>query len=771
MLTPLSVPLTLNGRFLGTINIEVNLAGQGQIDTIRLRELLEARVAPSVLQAIDTAAQGRRRAPFDELGVAGFALAFDSASLEMRATVGGAGLNATSLALSGEQVAPDPTAYIQPARFSAGLGVNLLASYDHDEDQASPPWAAFDGIVNFGGFRGVTAVGGWDFDGGQDDGRWRRREFRLIKDFYDSAVRATAGEFTPGASSFQGSGRMLGIGVERAYATVRPFQNVRPAGREEFTLDREATVDVIVNGIRVDTLQLEAGRYSLSDFPFTTGSNEVRLVLDDIAGRREVAVFDAFSGGDLLGRDITEFGFGAGRREGEDNLKFDGDWTLTGYYRRGLTDALTVGGDMQSSASRLMGGANSTWGSPYGLLLVEAAASRDDGGRFGSAFSANHRQTFSVRQRDDVRITSALQYLSTWFNDVFSPAQKNPQAWRASVLGQWTLPREIGAGLGLAFIKGRDAPDEHSIDLGLSRAFGRVSVVANLAWTKVEGFRDEARFLIGLRMPLGERWSGAVRYDSEDRRSEAVIERYSRGTLGDISGEVRLLNDRRDRNVSGRALYINNRFEAQANHNQRFDALDGRRSLARSDVRIGSFLGYADGAFALGRPTNDAFIISPVHSSLRQSRVDIVSGDNVVARAGALGPALVPLQRAYGVNRFGIVVNPLPRGYDLGSGVLETFPGFGSGYRMMIGSDASRIALGVLMGPSGPLVLGAGRIRPTGAGASAERPFFTNRGGRFVADGLAPDRYEILIGDEVAAEFVIPRESQGVVNVGTIQLR
>jgi hypothetical protein len=47
------------------------------------------------------------------------------------------------------------------------------------------------------------------------------------------------------------------------------------------------------------------------------------------------------------------------------------------------------------------------------------------------------------------------------------------------------------------------------------------------------------------------------------------------------------------------------------------------------------------------------------------------------------------------------------------------------------------------------------------------RPVFTNRTGRFVADGLAPGRYRLTV-EGLTFEFVVSQQTQGVVDVGTL---
>lgn len=772
--TAIDLPLSLNGRFLGMISADVDVSGAGLVDSQRFLSLITPAVAPATLVAIRQAVAGRERTPFADLDIPGFRLEFSTSSLELKAIAGGDSLAATRMALSGNIVPPDPADFPQPARFSAGANIAIAERYIHGGDGGTTPLrGVIDGLVHWGGFDGVTLVTGADYDGSREGEEWRRRETRLVKDDFNRAIRTTLGEFTPLAAGFQGSGRIVGVGVERAYSTVRPFQNVRPTGRQEFTLDREANVDVIINGLTTQTLRLAPGRYSVSDFPFATGANQVQLVVDDVSGRNEIAVFDVFSGSDLLGAGVIDFGLGVGRYEGSGAFEYDGPVLATGYVRKGLNDSLTLGLNGQASQDSQQVGVEGVWGSRFGLLLLELAASRDallD--RTGAAASVSYRHTFSLRERDDLRITATAETTSEFFQDPFQPGRPNLEIWRASALVQWNAPWELGLSLGVGVSEGRlEGTNRRQLDLGVSRSFGRASLVSSVSFTDgPDDNEDDVRFSIGLTVPLGGRWTSQARYDSGENRAEAIISRYSTGGLGDISGEARLTNDDRNRLVSGQVDYINNRFEAQLSHNRRYDQIEEGRSDIETNLAVSTFIGYAGGSFGIGRPTDDAFIIAPVHRSLAGSDVTIMSGSQKVARSGLFGPPVVPIRRAYGVNNYDVVIEPLPPGYDIGSGTLNVFPSFGSGYRMQIGSDASRIAVGSLVGPDGPLQLATGLIAGPGDSGAEPRPFFTNRAGRFVADRLAPGDYRVLMDDVEVARFTIPESSEGVVNVGVLQI-
>jgi len=86
--TSIDVPLTLNGRFLGMISADVDIAGAGLVDGQRFMALIEPVVTPQTLVALRQAAAGRERIPFADLNIPGFQLEFLSTSLELSARAG-----------------------------------------------------------------------------------------------------------------------------------------------------------------------------------------------------------------------------------------------------------------------------------------------------------------------------------------------------------------------------------------------------------------------------------------------------------------------------------------------------------------------------------------------------------------------------------------------------------------------------------------------------------------------------------------------------------
>lgn len=770
VLTPIQGPLLLEDRRLGDISGEVAADGSGVIDAARLIDLLDGVVAPDLLEVVRARTAGRDRIGLADLAPDGLTVRFDTFALafvlELSPT-----LRARRQVSFGSREIIDPASFRAPSTLSAAANIAFGQTYDHRQDEFRGLRAASDILINVGGFEGVTLTGGFDYDEDADE-KFRRDEIRLTKDDFDAAVRYSLGEFSPPIQGFQGSNRILGVSAARAYSVIRPFQNVRPSGRREFILDRASFVEVEVNGVVVERLRLEAGPYSLSDFPFGQGANTVRFLIEDGVGRREIAVFDLYGGAALLDPGITDFGVAAGVTEGGGEYEYDGDLALSGFVRRGLTDALTLGGGGQWVGERVMLEASTTWGSRIGLLDLGIAGSHNaDTGDSGWAVSVDYLHQVSAFERDDTRLVATFEAYSEDFQSAFDQFASNPIAWRAAaqVSSRW---RAYTMNAGVARVRGRLGPDETSYDLTVGRSFGSVGISLSLGRRELEGRKADNRIGLALSVTLGGRWSGQARYDSDQDFRELALRRSSSGGLDDLSGGLRLSRDSGREAIGGDLRYVNNRFDAEVISNRLASREPGGPTSSESQWRVSTLLAYADGMVGLGRPAREGFIMARRHESLRGARLALTDfSGREIAREGWFGPALVPIDRAYSVQRLELSVEPLPPGYNLGDGVITAFPGFGSGYGFTVGSDASRTALGVILGADGqPLALISGELRRTGDPEGAEpKQFFTNRAGRFVGDGLSPGDYVMIVGGREVGRFTIAEDSEGVVDVGVIR--
>ena len=107
-----------------------------------------------------------------------------------------------------------------------------------------------------------------------------------------------------------------------------------------------------------------------------------------------------------------------------------------------------------------------------------------------------------------------------------------------------------------------------------------------------------------------------------------------------------------------------------------------------------------------------------------------------------------------------------PTGYDLGSAVFDMKPAYKSGYRLQAGSAYTVTAMGTLLDADGePLPLLGGEAREANKPDGRKVELFTNRKGRFGAQGLAPGKWIIEMPTEPQPTQYVLEVPEGVIGL------
>ncbi len=170
---------------------------------------------------------------------------------------------------------------------------------------------------------------------------------------------------------------------------------------------------------------------------------------------------------------------------------------------------------------------------------------------------------------------------------------------------------------------------------------------------------------------------------------------------------------------------------------------------------------------------NGGFALVTPHKSLEGSPVVVGNQDSVVAESGMFGPAVVPTMTAYRSARLTYDAPGAPTGYDLGSAAYDLKAPYKAGYNLQAGSAYTVTAMGTLLDAEGePLPLLAGEAREAGKENGRKVELFTNRDGRFGAQGLAPGKWIIEMpteGEPTRYAFDVPEGVVGLHNAGTLK--
>jgi outer membrane usher protein len=764
----LAVTARLDNAALGEVMIAIDPQDRVSFDAARLLALLAPVLEETALRTLRTAASAT------DFAAAGVALRYDPQALELVVEIAPERRLARSIALS----RLDDTrvgAFVPPARASAYL--NLRGNFDYIHGGTGggfgPPVLFLDGAARM---VGLVAESEAIWQPRAQGAAFNRLGGRLVYDDADRLIRWTAGDLQPLARGFQAAPDIAGVSLFRAYSVLQPQRIARPRGSRSFRLDRPATVEIQANGQLLQRLQLQPGNYDLRDFPFAQGANDIRLNILDDAGRTETIRFNLFLDQSQLARGLSEFGLYAGvlAPPGNRGPAYSDDPALTGFYRFGVADTLTLGGNVQADGRTQLGGIEAVWATPLGLLSGNVAASRSDGlgAGFAGAFTFQRLIQRSGGRSDSLTLFAEAR--SADFTALGEGRPSNPFLLEAGGAYAHAFGNRIYAGLDGRYSIGRDERRDvfnlrGTVGVRLTRD---LSFNGDVSWQGDERGRRIGAFA-SLTYRLDRRSSLRADFDTRFDRTRLSYTTLSGQGVGAFSLSADLERSRfgSGANVSG--TYYHNRAELGLSHFGSFAGDFASSVSQRTSVRMGTSLAFADGAFSWGRPINDSFAIVTAHRSLKGEDLLIERGPfGFTAATGALGAATHPSLNAYIERVVGVEAPRAAAGIDLGQGTFRLLPPYRGGYRLELGSDYNVTAVGRLLGPDGkPIALLTGAATELG---HPERPpvaIFTNRDGRFGASGLAPGRWRIVMNDDRKSSFLldIPPDAQNIVRAGELR--
>ncbi len=794
------VPLGYRDYYLGDLSVRLTPHQTVEVPIGDLGGAIRELVRPDTLRELHAVSQGQDYVTLTKLRDAGFDFRFDPAAVNITFAPTLDQKVEGNISVQARKAVPDSSNVAEPAKLAAFLNIRGVAEYvgksPAGQEGMTIPRLNLEGAASWRGIV-VEAEATYEPDDvsifHRSGNGFKRRGTRLIRDFQAEAIRVSAGDIYPAGAAMQSTPDLLGVSVERSYRMLQPGRNIRPTSRRSFRIKRPSNVDVEINGVIERRLKLDPGDYSLSDLPIRSGLNEIVLLISDDAGAQERLVFSVFHDGALLEPGLSEWAVSGGVLSSYDRGEPDyGDHYFgTGYYRQGIAETITAEAHLQGGAGYGLAGLGLVYGSSLGLFALKGAASVVGEEQWGLAVEAyysppvwtdtydrNHAFQFTIRGRSHDYTGSILHAPES--REVV--ASHHDRWLDLSARYHTEIPFEISTFLAAGYGFGFAASDDRfHADAGLSRSFGtEVNLGVTAGYSAALHREDDDDLSLQFRMNYRPDIDSALgfSYDPAAHRTRAsYTRRYGRGgdswyVRGDISHEA-ADNENFDPvfsnyTVDGLIQHSGNRGLIGVYQTTRFAGLDEEALDQRTSLRVETAIAYADGVFALGRPVADGFAIVAPHSGL--SGHDITIGRAETAVADRLGPALIPSISPYSLNRVNFDVADLPAGYNLGDGHFDLQPGYRSGYALNVGSAYTVTAIGTLVDNRGePIALLPG-MATEAANPGKVIELFTNRAGRFAAQGLAPGQWLIELAGTPPQRFelVIPDESIGLVRAGAL---
>ena len=770
----LTVPVKDGGTYLGDMPLTITAAGKLEFPAQRLLDLLSNVLNQQSYTAIQSSLSTKAVLTPADFDAAGVGIRYNPQTLELQLTIAAERRASRSLTVSPLD-RNKVGSFAAPAEWSAYVNIRGSEDYIHaggDKGFASPIFS-LDGAMRLGG---VVAESEAIWQPGATGVDFQRLGSRLVYDDEKNLVRWTLGDLQTVSRGFQSAPDIAGISIFRSYSVLQPQQLVRPRGDRSFQLSRPSTVEIQVNGQIVRRLQLAPGTYNLRDFPFTQGANDIRLSVIDDTGRTDLLRFNLFLDQSQLAKGLSEFGLYAGVLNPLElhGPHYTNQFAFTGFYRRGVSDFLTLGVNAQADKHTQMGGVEAVVATPFGTFAGNFSLSNVKGTGTGHAATITFQRLINRSSGQADSLNLFFETRSRNFAPVGVIFPMNQFDFEVGGGYSHTFNERLYAGFDGRFSKGRDSQRDlqtYRVTAGY-RLSSTATVTADARWEK-DNFGSRFGGLVSLVVRLGRYSTARADYDTHNNRVRTSFQTLYGQGVGSYNFTADVERSDTGSAVNFTGNYYTNRAELGISHFGTFQDTFGSVTAQRTSFRFGTSLAIADGAVSIGRPIYDSFAIVTPYKKLDGTNVVVnPTPFGFTADTGMLRAGTDPSLSSYAERTITVDAPNAKPGVDLGQGSFRLLPPYRSGYKLVVGSAYSVTAIGRLIDVDGdPVSLVSGTAVEL---AHPERPpitVFTNREGRFGIGGLAPGKWRVTMLDDKKSvfELTIPADADGLVRVDELK--
>jgi outer membrane usher protein len=507
-----------------------------------------------------------------------------------------------------------------------------------------------------------------------------RLETTLTHDFPESNRTLRLGDATTRAGMWGRNVYFGGIQYGTNFALTPGFIS-QPLPSLRGLSAAPSTVELYVNDVLRQVSSVPTGPFAIDNFPIVSGSGEARLVVRDLLGRETVLVQSFFASSLLLARGLDDWSVEAGKVRRDLGLASDsyGDGFVSGTWRRGITDRLTLEGRGEITPQLRTLGLGAVAAMPYQFLGSMALVASDQGG-LGTGGS-----WLLGLERNGLRSALSVQAQGATSRFRLLGQDQDLAPNKLQVAGSWTWYTEKGSsfGLGFADIQRFTDPRVTTVSANYSISlFQRASL--NIAASRALNGGAGSSVGLTLTLPL----DNASTVTASSTTHGGVTDFYaaaSRSPSVDAPLGWRVLAGRQEdeARLEGGAYYMGSR-----------GTLSGELSASRDQtaVRLGASGGFvaADGHLFATRRVDQAFAVAEVAG---YPGIGMGLGSNVLTRTNADGIALIPNLWPYQNNSVRIDPKDLPVSAEIDSIEIQAVPAWRSAVKVKFPVRSGRGAL------------------------------------------------------------------------------
>jgi len=772
-----TVPLLYGQRALGDVLIETRGGEAVRIETQTLLNELSPLLNDAGAAALTDLLAGNEFVSGVLLARIGLDVRFDQRRLALIVgTIKGEYRPVRSLGREARESDIPNLPVLEPEPFSSYLNVNLNLDYESDDSFENPEFF-LNGATRFGDV--VVEYDGAFSGQFANDYRFFRRGVRAVYDQPEKERRFAAGDLRATTLPILRTPFIGGVSIEKGRRIFDPFLPVARLGAREIFLDNQSNVEVLLNGEIYQTFQLDPGRYNLADLPVQVGANDIQLIVNDSAGRRQVIDFNFFFEPlDLqAGEDEYSLAIGAIAQNLTFEPEYSDDIGLSAFYRRAFSENFVFGGGTQLSEELQLGALTASFVPQIipGAFDLEGAFSTGPAGsgfafrgnyrfREGSAFS-NSRQ-FSINVDYESEGYQTLSDIVPVAFDLLSISANYTQGISDSTF--------VNAGALYTTIGGRSQDSSTFFVDVVHRLNDRIRLTGGVEYGTSPFFDDNFGVRVGVAYALGGRSRANLDYRSRADLLRATVSRGARDEVGGFGYDIGFTNARGQTSSDANVLYNGNRFEGRILAQTIGDGIDGVFDRQTVRMQLGTSLAFAGDTFGIGRPINDSFAVLKPHPEIGD--VDVISARSLAdnrydAKSGTFGAAVQGDIVSYAGQGIQYDIAGTNAGIDIGDGVFQVDPPYRSGFEVTVGSAYFISAAGFVRYGEEPAELAGGLVRSADDPEFVPQPFFTNSAGRFAIIGLAPGgTYQVQLNSGEEFEFTVPADTTSLYRLGDIVL-
>lgn len=558
------------------------------------------------------------------------------------------------------------------------------------------------------------------------------------------------GDAISGALDWTRSVRMAGL-QWRSNFELRPDLVTFPVSQVGSSAVVPSAVSLYVNGVRRYDTEVPAGPFVINQPPGITGAGVATLVTRDALGRHVTTSVPLYVDTRLLTRGLSSFSAEAGflrRRFGYASFDYGHHPVVSGSFRRGLTDGLTLETHAEATRGIVNAGAGALFGLG-GMGVLSASLATSSGRHPGMQAGLGYQY---VSQRFSLAVQTLRS--SKRYGDIgTSTGTVVPTAIdRASL----SFPLSEGQSVAANYFGFRSARAKGSRigALSYSVSLGRQVSLYVSAHQDIDRGHSRAAF-INLSIGLGARTMATVSGVTQNGRTSynAAVAQYA-DYDGGWGWAAR-------RSTQGDRGYTQGQLNYLGRYGQGYGWVQNNAGRTHASINATGALVLMDGHIAAARRIDNGFALVSTNGV---PNVEVLHENRRLGLTNSSGYLLVPDLNPYQNNKIGIDPTDLPLDAQVGNTEQNIVPQYRSGVLAIFEVDRYFAATVILHDDQGRTLPVGMRVRHVESGRSTVLGY---DGMAFIKD-LRAQNHLVVIGHGFECEVTFPYQSDSAPGLSTI---